>query len=167
MIIPITTRRRRTEPDLYFSQSVFDTTEPGIVDLRRLRGVDGKGNVCPPIAYISGLIRVSSHVFQLAEKNDLVEQQTKQTDRHTQTKNTKHKQRASHGPAFSPEVRKAIPLQPRSKAVAPLFSLWGQIACSLGCLSPCLRVCSSPSVKRFLMNLPVSQLHQPACQRVP
>ena len=46
----ITTRRKRTEPDLSFPQSVFDTTEPGIVDLRRLQGVDGQGNVCPPVA---------------------------------------------------------------------------------------------------------------------
>ena len=31
-------------------------------------GVDGQGNVCPPVAYISDLIRVSSHGFQLAEQ---------------------------------------------------------------------------------------------------
>ena len=61
-----TTRRKRTEPDLSFLQSVFDTTEPGIVDLRRLQEVDGQGNVCPPVAYISDLIY--AHVFKLAEK---------------------------------------------------------------------------------------------------
>ena len=33
-----------------------------------LRGVDGQENACPPVAYISDLIRVSSHVFQLAEQ---------------------------------------------------------------------------------------------------
>ena len=33
-----------------------------------LGGVDGHENTCPPVAYISDLIRVSSHVFQLAEQ---------------------------------------------------------------------------------------------------
>ena len=33
-----------------------------------IRGVDGQENACPPVAYISGLIRVSSHAFQLAGK---------------------------------------------------------------------------------------------------
>ena len=33
-----------------------------------LRGVDGQENSCPPVAYISDLIRVSSHAFQLAEQ---------------------------------------------------------------------------------------------------
>ena len=33
-----------------------------------LRGVNGQENACPPVAYISDLIRISSHVFQLAEK---------------------------------------------------------------------------------------------------
>ena len=28
-----------------------------------LRGVDGQENACPPVAYISDLIRVSSHGF--------------------------------------------------------------------------------------------------------
>ena len=68
MIILIATRRKRTKPDLSFPPSVSDTTELGIVDLRRLQGVDGQENASPPVAYISDLIRVSSHVFQLAEK---------------------------------------------------------------------------------------------------
>ena len=67
MTILIETRRMRTEPDLSIPPSVSDTAEPGIVDLRRLQGVDGQGNACPLVAYISDLIRVSSHVFQLAE----------------------------------------------------------------------------------------------------
>ena len=33
-----------------------------------LRGVDGQENARPPVAYVSDLIRVSSHVFQLAEE---------------------------------------------------------------------------------------------------
>ena len=33
-----------------------------------LRGVDGQENACPQVAYISDLIRISSHVFQLAEQ---------------------------------------------------------------------------------------------------
>ena len=33
-----------------------------------LRGVDRRENACPPVAYISDLIRVSPRVFQLAEK---------------------------------------------------------------------------------------------------
>ena len=33
-----------------------------------LRGVDRRENACPPVAYISDLIRVSPHVFQLVEK---------------------------------------------------------------------------------------------------
>ena len=33
-----------------------------------LRGVDRRENTCPPVAYISDLIRVSPHVFQLVEK---------------------------------------------------------------------------------------------------
>ena len=65
---PIATRHKRAELDLSFSPSVSDTTEPGNVDLRRLQGVDGQGSACPPVAYISDLIRVSSHISQLAGK---------------------------------------------------------------------------------------------------
>ena len=68
MTILIATLHKRTEPDLSFPPSVSDTTEPGIVDLRRLQRVDGQEYACPPLAYISDLIRVSSHVFQLAEE---------------------------------------------------------------------------------------------------
>ena len=46
-----------------------------------------------------------------------------QTDRHTKTKNTRQKQRASHGPKLPPGKRQTIPLQPRSKAVVSLLSL--------------------------------------------
>ena len=58
--------QNRTRSNL--TQSVFATTEPGVVCLRHLQGVDREENACPPVAYISDLIRVSCHAFQLAEK---------------------------------------------------------------------------------------------------
>ena len=72
------------------------------------------------------------------------------TNTHVQTTNTKHKQRAPYAQR-SPQKKKAIPLQPRSKAVVSLLSLRSQIVCSLSCLSPCLRVCGSPSGKWCLV----------------
>ena len=56
----------RTRSNL--TQSGFATTGPGVVCLRHLQEVDRQENSCPPVAYISDLIRVSSHAFQLAEK---------------------------------------------------------------------------------------------------
>ena len=50
------------------SYSVFATTKPGVVCPRHLQEGDRRENACPPVAYISDLIRVSLHVFQLAEK---------------------------------------------------------------------------------------------------
>ena len=87
------------------SWSVFATTEPGIVCLRRLKGVDRRGNACPPVAYISDLIRVFFHAFQLVkkwlpEKNNNLKNRAEE---HTQTKNLKHKQRAPHGSTLSTE----------------------------------------------------------------
>ena len=56
-------QKNRTRSNL--TQSVFDTTEPGVVYLHHLSGVDRQEGACPPVAYISDLIRVSSHAFQL------------------------------------------------------------------------------------------------------
>ena len=66
--------QKRTEPDLSFPQSVFDTAEPGIVDLRHLQGVDGQENLCPLVACISDLIRVSSMFFSSLKNYHLIEQ---------------------------------------------------------------------------------------------
>ena len=49
------------------SWSVFATTKPGVVCLRRLQGVDKREYACPPVAHIRDLIRVSSHALQLTE----------------------------------------------------------------------------------------------------
>ena len=71
-----------------------------------LRGVDGRENACSPVAYVSDLIRVCSHVFQPLKSDHLKGTIDKeQTDRHTQTKNTKQKQRASHGPNLPPRKK--------------------------------------------------------------
>ena len=48
-----------------FSRHVVHRTGYSSDDLRE---VDRQENACPPVAYISYLIRVSSHVIQLAEK---------------------------------------------------------------------------------------------------
>ena len=85
------------------------------------RGVDERENACPPVAYISDLIRVSPHVFQLVEKwsperNN--NHRTEQKDTHRQ-KCTKHKQRASHGPTLSPEKKDKITAAFQSDAVSP------------------------------------------------
>ena len=73
------------------SYSVFATTKPGVVCLRRLQGVERRGNSCPPVAYVSDLIDVSSHAFQLVEKwspgkNNNYREQSRQT-------HTKHRQK--------------------------------------------------------------------------
>ena len=69
-----TTRRKRTEPDLPYSQGMR-YIEPGSVDLHRLQGVDRQEGACPSVAYINDLIRVSSHVFfSSLNSNHLIEQ---------------------------------------------------------------------------------------------
>ena len=87
-----------------------------------LRVVDGQENACPPVAYISDLIRVSSHGFQLAEKVMTSPDRTmnnEQTDRYTKTKNTKHKLRASHGPKLPPGKKNTITAALQSGAFSP------------------------------------------------
>ena len=44
------------------------TTKPGVVCPRHPQEGDRRENACPPVAYISDLIRVSPHAFQLADK---------------------------------------------------------------------------------------------------
>ena len=88
-------------------------------------------------------------------------------DRKTHT--DKKTRRTSSGPPMaqsSPQERKPIPLQPRSKGVASLLSHRGQIACSLRWVS-CLWVCGLPSGRWCLMNLLVLRLYRLAYQRVP
>ena len=59
-------RQNRTRSTL--SQSVSATTKPGVACPRRLQEGDKRENACPPVAYISDLIRVSPRGYQLAEK---------------------------------------------------------------------------------------------------
>ena len=49
------------------SYSVF-RNRTGCVCLNHRQGVDRRENACPLVAYVSDLIRVPPHVFQLAEK---------------------------------------------------------------------------------------------------
>ena len=84
--------------------------------------------VCPPVAYISDLIRVSPHVFQLVEKWSPEKNNNVENRAHT-----KHRQKTrstSKEPPSSPKKRK-VELQPRSKAVPALLFHRGQTACSL------------------------------------
>ena len=73
-----------------------------------LRGVDWRENACPPVAYISDLIQVSHHMFFSSLKSGhLKETIIKEQSRKTHTdRNTKYKQRVSHGPKLPPEKTK-------------------------------------------------------------
>ena len=70
----LTTKKKHERPDrvtdrtTLFSRHAVHRTGYSSDDLR---GVDGQENTRPPVAYISDLICVSSHVFQLAEKLSL------------------------------------------------------------------------------------------------
>ena len=72
-----------------------------------LRGVDGQENACPPVAYISDLIRVSSHVFSALKSDHLKGTINKeQTDRHTKTKDTRQIHSEPPMAQSSPQERK-------------------------------------------------------------
>ena len=113
-----------------------------------LRGVDGLKNACPPVVYISDLIRVSPHVFQLVEKWSPEKNNNLRTEQTGKKHRQKHEAQATSlpGPNALPRKRQ-IKLQPRSKAVPSLLFHRGQITCFLRRLSPRLWVCGPAAGK--------------------
>ena len=118
--------RNRTRSTLF--QSVCATNKPGDVCPRHLQEGERRENACPPVAYISDLIRVSPHVFQLAERYHL--KKINNLGNRAQTKQRKKIRRTNKEPHSSPQKKK-VELQPRSKAVSSLLSHRGRTACFL------------------------------------
>ena len=74
--------------------------KPGVACPRHLQEGDRRENACPPVAYFYDSIRVSSHVFRLADKFHL-DRSIIWENRHTRTK---HEAQTRSLPAFPPAV---------------------------------------------------------------
>ena len=89
------------------------------------------------------LLRVFSHVFQVAEEVITSPDRTmnnEQTDRHTKTKNTKHKLRASHGPKLPRGKKNKITAAFQGGGFSPFPPGSNCLFSSLGVLSSSLRL---------------------------
>ena len=74
-------------------------------------------NACPPVAYTSDLIRVSPHVFQLAEKWSPEKNSNlkNRADRHTQSTDRKHE-------SNKPSIAQRFPQKKKHRVTAAFQS---------------------------------------------
>ena len=120
------------------SLSVCATIKPGVACPRHLQGGDRRENACPPVAYFSDSIRVSPHVFRLADRFHLDRSIIwEKTDTHRAATKEAQTENSKKPPSFSPEKEGRVTAASQGGALSLLLPGSNCLFCSLNVL--CLR----------------------------